>query len=195
MRIIAGKWKGKLIEPVPGFTARPTTSYLREVVFTVIQDWEGKLVLDLYSGTGALAWEALSRGSAFADLVDASPISFEIMMKNMRLFKFANSCRLHRKKVMTFIKGCEKKFDVIFVDPPYAKDLINPTIDAIMDKSLLAEEGYLVVEHAPREKVSDRWFPYITYQKRHGVSTITVLSAHPAENQVLENEEESHEDI
>ncbi len=176
MRIITGKFKKANLFAVPGKTARPTTDYIKEVIFSVISSCSGKNILDLYAGSGSLGFEALSRNADFVDFVDFSDKSIKTMKRNIEKLKCTSECKIHRKKVSAFLNGCEKKFDLIFMDPPYNKDLVNSTIEKIVDNELLTENGYIVIEHSPREKLIEKWDAMTNYNKNYGSSVITVLA-------------------
>lgn len=176
MRIITGKFKKANLFTVPGKTARPTTDYIKEVIFSVISPCSGKDILDLYAGSGSLGFEAISRNANFVDFVDFSNKSIKTMKRNIEKLKCTSECKIHRKKVSAFLNRCEKKFDLIFMDPPYNKDLINDTIEKIIDNELLTKNGYIVIEHSTREKLLEKWDVMTTYNKNYGSSVITVLA-------------------
>jgi len=176
MRIITGKFKKANLYAVPGNTARPTTDYIKEVIFSIISSCSEKNVLDIYAGSGSLGFEALSRNAIFVDFVDFSDKSIKTMKRNIEKLKCTNDCKIHRKKVNAFLNNCVKKFDIIFMDPPYNKDLVNGTIERIIDNELLARNGHIVIEHSPREKLLEKWNTMTTYNKNYGSSVITVLA-------------------
>ena len=175
MRIITGKFKKANLFAVPGKTARPTTDYIKEVIFSVISSCSEKNILDLYAGSGSLGFETLSRGAVFVDFVDFSDKSIKTMKRNIEKLKCTSDCKIHRKKVNAFLNSCENKFDLIFMDPPYNKDLVNSTIERIISNELLTENGHIVIEHSPREKLQDAWKDIATYSKNYGSSVVTVL--------------------
>lgn len=176
MRIITGKFKKANLFAVPGNTARPTTDYIKEVIFSIISSCAGKNVLDIYAGSGSLGFEAISRNALFVDFVDFSDKSIKTMKRNIEKLSCSSECKIHRKKVSAFLNSCDKKFDLIFMDPPYNKDLVNPTIERVVENDLLTESGIIVIEHSPREKLLEEWDTLVTYHKNYGSSVITVLS-------------------
>lgn len=175
MRIIAGKFKKSNLSSVPGMTARPTTDYLRELVFSILGDVENCEFLDLFAGSGAVGLEALSRGADFVDFVDFSEKSIKTMIQNIQKLKCSENCRIHRKKVSAFLRSCDKKFDLIFLDPPYEKDLVNKTIEAIFEMKLLKPEGMIIVEHSQQEKLAEKWNDRLITQRIGGKTQITIL--------------------
>ncbi len=177
MRIITGIYKGRNLFLVPGMSTRPTTSFNREVIFSVLQDYEGCRVLDLFAGTGSLGLEALSQGAVWVDFVEFAPAAINTILKNIALLGCSESCHLWRKKVDAYLKTCNTKYDIIFLDPPYEKNLINPTLKWIYDKSLLNEEGIIIAEHSPREIIAEDFLPYITQEKGFKRTHFTWLRA------------------
>jgi len=165
MRIITGIYKGRNLFLVPGKSTRPTTSFNREVIFSVHQDYESCRVLDLYAGTGSLGLEALSRGAKWVDFVEFAPAALATIIKNIELLGCGESCHLWRKKAEVYLINCQEPYDVIFLDPPYLKNLVNPTLELIFSRKLLNPEGIIVVEHDPREPVSELYKDYLIKEK------------------------------
>ncbi len=154
MRIITGIYKGRNLFTVPGKSTRPTTSFNREVIFSVHQDYEACRVLDLFAGTGSLGLEALSRGAKWVDFVEFASPALGTILKNISLLGCRESCHLWRKKVDVFLKDCLESYDIIFMDPPYEKNLVNPNLLLIKERKLLNPDGIIVVEHSPKEKLN-----------------------------------------
>lgn len=154
IRIIAGKYKKRKLAAVPGRSTRPTSDFNREMVFSTYQDFEDKRVLDLYAGTGALGLEALSRGAAWVDFVEFASPAIATLLSNIRMVGCGDICHLYRKKVQSYLKNCTEKYDIIFIDPPYDKNLVNPTLRSIFEHDILAEDGVIVVEHSAEELIS-----------------------------------------
>lgn len=191
MRIIAGKYKKHTLYAVPGITTRPTMDYLREVIFSVVQDFSDQRVLDLYAGTGALAFEALSRGATYADLVEMAQIALTTIVRNMEKLRCSDDVHIHRQKVSVFLTKTDLRFDTIFIDPPYDKNLINPTLDLIFTREIIKPGGFIVVEHSPKEVLNDIYLPYIIYEKTMKLSQVTVLKMIDSS----EEEETADEDL
>ena len=176
MRIITGKYKGRNLFLVPGRSTRPTTSFNREVVFSVHQDYAGCRVLDLFAGTGSLGLEALSRGAVWVDFVEFAPAALATIIKNIELLGCGDSCHLWRKKADAYLKDCQERYDVIFLDPPYQKKLVNPTLELIFARQLLNPEGLILVEHDPHEPLSELYKAYVTKEKGSKSSHFSWLS-------------------
>ncbi len=176
MRIITGAHKGRNLFLVPGKSTRPTTSFNREMIFSVHQDYEDKRVLDLFAGTGSFGLEAISRGACWVDFVEFAPAAMATILKNIALLGCGDSCHLWRKKVDAYLKSCTDTYDIIFMDPPYLKNLVNPTIKLIIYRGLLNSGGLIVVEHSPKEAIDADLFPLLVKQKGSKSSSFSWLN-------------------
>ena len=176
MRIIAGKYKKSNLFSVPGNTSRPTTDYIKELIFSVIQDCHDDIVLDLFSGSGGLSFEALSRGAKFATMVDFSDKSIKTMKKNIEKLKCTENCRIYKKRASAYIKKCDEKYDIILLDPPYNKNMVNETISLIFEYQLLKPNGKIIIEHSSHEKISQEWQEKLCFSKKNGETTISMLA-------------------
>lgn len=181
MRIITGKYKGRKLFSVSGKSTRPTSSYHRAMIFNIYGDFEGKRVLDLFSGTGSLALEALSRGAVWADMVEFASPAVATILKNVEMLGCGESCHVWRKRVDAFLKKTEERWDLIFVDPPYNKGLLNPSLDLIFERDLLEPGGVLIAEHSPREKISQEYAAQIVKHKAGRAICVSILEAPPKE--------------
>jgi len=177
MRVITGKYKGRNLFSVEGKTTRPTTAYNRAMIFSVYPDLEGKKVLDLFAGTGSYGLEALSRGAIWADLVEFATPAVAVILKNVALLGCGADCHVWRKRAEAFLKGTKDRWDVIFLDPPYAKDLLNPCLDLIYQRRLLLPGGVAIAEHSPREPVAEAHQGFILTAKTGRTSCFTLLRA------------------
>lgn len=175
MRIITGAYKGRNLTLVPGRSTRPTTAFNREVIFSVHQDYEGCRVLDLFAGTGSFGLEALSRGAEWVDFVEFAPAAMSTILSNIAHLGCGKSCHLWRKKVDAFLKSCVETYDIIFMDPPYLKNLVNPTIKLILEKNLLNPDGIIVVEHSPKERLDEDLRPLLMKEKSSKSSAFSWL--------------------
>lgn len=175
MRIISGKYKGMNLASVPGFTTRPTTDYTRAVIFSILPDCAGLKVLDLYAGTGSLGLEALSRGAEWVDFVEFSNKAIAIIRQNIDKLRLRNQCHLYKRRVEAYLKDTTSPYDLIFLDPPYAKELVNNTLTGIYDSDLLIDDGLIVVEHAPREIIASGFQDLIVSSRSTKTTTVTIL--------------------
>jgi 16S rRNA (guanine966-N2)-methyltransferase len=157
MRIISGSARGrKLLSPV-GIGTRPTLDRIKEAIFNIIQNRvRGAVVVDMFSGTGSLGLEAASRGADKCYLIDMGDTTFEMLQKNVDNLKFNDKCKCLKgdtyKHMQTF---ADEKivFDLIFIDPPYAKDMIPPAIDIISKNGLLSKDGLIVCKIDSSEEI------------------------------------------
>lgn len=155
MRIISGTAKGHRLEAPKGMATRPTQDRVRESIFNILASrqviYDAK-VLDLFSGTGALALEALSRGAQEAVAVDQS--TSKVIQKNAEHCKLMNHLEIIGRKLDVLgplLQG--RQFDLIFADPPYLKGWVNKTITMIVEANLLADTGMLIMERHEEESL------------------------------------------
>ncbi|SYZ74644.1 Methyltransferase [Candidatus Zixiibacteriota bacterium] len=149
MRVTGGKYKGRLLKSAPGMAARPTTDKVRQSIFNILMnDIEGKTVLDLFAGAGTLGIEALSRGAVSAVFIEIAHQQFTAIRQNLK------SLDLQEELIQAdYLKGCRqlaregRQFDIIFADPPYEKIPPGEVIAAVLEYNLLAPGGFLIIEH------------------------------------------------
>ena len=156
MRIIAGKWRGRILEAPPGLATRPTADRVRETLFSMlasrIGSFEDLRVADLFAGSGALGFEALSRGAAHALFVDNDPKVVAIIRNNAK--KLETAAEIFGTSAFALPKS--EPFDLIFADPPYARGSGTQVVAAILEAGLLADGGWLSVETERGEDVVSR---------------------------------------
>lgn len=148
MRIITGTAKGIRLNTLEGDATRPTSERVKEAIFSMIQfDLEGRTVLDLFSGSGQLGLEAVSRGAASATMVDRSKAAIQIIEENIKKTKLQQRCMVKQMDCMDFIRRNQGvQFDIVFLDPPYASGLYAPAIQAMLEADLLKPTSILVCE-------------------------------------------------
>ena len=156
MRVISGTARGKKLNTLSGLNTRPTLDRVKEAVFSIIQfDLEDKYILDLFSGSGALAIEALSRGAKHAVLCDNSYEAIKIIKQNIRETKFEDKSEIINKDYVEALKKLskqDKKFDIIFLDPPYKSDFAIKAIKYILDNDMITEDGTIIFETDDKNK-------------------------------------------
>ena len=153
MRVITGSAKGKHLKELPGLDTRPTTDRVKEGLFNVIQfDILGRRVLDLFAGTGQLGIECLSRGAASCDFVDSSPAAMKIVRDNVTACRLADKATFHQKDFSAFLNSVRGKYDVIFLDPPYASGNLERALEKITAIDIVSGNGIIVCE-TPVESV------------------------------------------
>ena len=158
MRITGGKAKGRQLSSPKGMDIRPTSDRVREAIFSIIgQDLTGLRVLDLFAGTGSLGLEALSRGAQHAVFIDNSQQSIELIKANLTLCRYQESGTILRRdlKKEGFLSHpvLQQGFDLIFLDPPYGKDLITPLLEKISTTGVLSKWTRVVAELSKTEKL------------------------------------------
>lgn len=152
MRVIAGSARRLLLKAPDGMDTRPTADRVKESLFNMLNpDLYGCAFLDLFSGSGAIGIEALSRGAQRAVLVDASMECAGIIKQNLEVTKLGENAEIINEDVYAAIERLGRrgdKFDIIFMDPPYAARYYVPVMEAIKKADILAAEGYIVAESA-----------------------------------------------
>ena len=155
MRVIAGKARRLNLKTVPGMETRPTTDRIEETLFNILQpELLDCRFPDLFSGSGAIGIEALSRGAAQAVFVEKNPKACACIKENLTFTKLADSGTLLNMDVMQALRSLEGKgvFDCIFMDPPYNKELEKSVLTYLSGSSLLADEGIIIVEASKETK-------------------------------------------
>lgn len=149
MRIITGKAKGIKLNTLEGQETRPTAERVKEAIFSMIQfDIEGRKVLDLFAGSGQMGLEAVSRGAEHAVMVDRSKNAIKIIESNASKTKLASQCSIVNADSIDFIKRNHgKKFDVIFIDPPYASGLYAPVLLELKKADMLKSTSLIICEN------------------------------------------------
>ena len=178
MRIISGSRRGHQLHEFKGFDVRPTTDRVKESIFNLIQNHVPNAnVLDMFGGSGALSFEALSRGAEFAVILDSDKRSVELIRKNMRDLRFDDVCEVREMSCFDYVRTCGKKFDLIFLDPPYNKGFIEPALTAISENELLSESGIVLLESDNTDFKNE--FPGLLMEKqrRYGRTFVTVYKS------------------
>lgn len=152
MRIIAGKYKGRLLKRPPDHLTRPTASRTREAIFNILQhhpdvSLQGATVWDIFAGSGAMGLEALSRGAAYVTFVEKDPYVIRILQENIdHLGVGEDSTVLRGDATQLVVRGAPQPADIIILDPPYDKGLELPTLLLLRDKGILTIETLIVLE-------------------------------------------------
>jgi len=168
MRIIAGKYKGHHLVSFQASHIRPTTDRVKESLFNIWQnDIEGARVLDLFSGTGNLGLEALSRGARQVVFVDKNLKSIEILKKNITKLKMTDSHQVIMKDVLTFLRQSTlEPFDLIFIDPPFTEAMAHDVMGGLSRSKIFHENSLFSIESGRREKIEDDYSPISRYDRR-----------------------------
>lgn len=179
MRVIAGAAKGHKLETIEGLATRPTTDRIKETLFNIIAfDLPECSFLDLFSGSGAIGIEALSRGAKEAVFVEHAAECQRVIAENLRHTKLAERARLMQADVLAALDTLAaegKKFDIIFLDPPYAAELYGAVLEKIVQKGLLRQDGYIIAEHAAQGKLPLPQGMAILREKVYKTTVLTFL--------------------
>ncbi|MCR4827849.1 MAG: 16S rRNA (guanine(966)-N(2))-methyltransferase RsmD [Bacteroidales bacterium] len=152
MRIIAGSLRGRRLHPPANLPVRPTTDLARESLFNILNnyvDYEECSVLDLFAGTGAVSLEFVSRGVKQVTSIDINNNCTEFIKQTARQLD-VNNIQVVRADVFDILKRANRKFDIVFADPPYALGNLEQLPDAVFESGVLNEDGLFVLEH-PKE--------------------------------------------
>lgn len=150
MRIITGTAKGRIIKSPEGQITRPTSDRVKESLFNIIsKKIYGAKVLDLFSGTGNLGLEALSRGAEICSFVECNNNTYKILSSNIEELGFVSKSELYKGDafdVLEILSRNNKKYDIIFLDPPYSKGLVERSIQKIYELMVLQQNGIIISE-------------------------------------------------
>ena len=175
MRVITGTARGtKLLTP-EGLHTRPTTDRVKEGLFSAIQfEIEGARVLDLFSGTGQLGIEALSRGAAYAVFTDNDEKAVRLVKENLKRAKLLDRAAVIRTDYLSYLRTTKERFDLIFLDPPYKENFLEIAIRAISEIDILRNRGIIICEKtADRALAND--FAGLTRIKEYRYGTTSVV--------------------
>lgn len=190
MRIITGIYKGRHFEIPRTFKARPTTDFAKENIFNVLNgyiDFDGASALDLFSGTGSISLELLSRGCASVISVEADRDHHAFIRQCLKKLG-TDKCIPLRGDVFRFIKGCNTQFDFIFADPPYALPELPQIPSMILERNMLKPGGVFVFEHGKHNSFED--VPGFVEHRAYGSVNFS-LFRHPEQADDIASEEVS----
>ncbi len=147
MRVISGSAKGTTLKTPEGMLTRPTTDRVKEALFSIIQfDLPGARVLDLFGGTGQLGIEALSRGAKSCVFVDAREDACKLIRENLKRVRLEENASVIRCDYAEYLKRCQEKFDVVFLDPPYAEVFLENSLKILTEIDILHSGGIMIAE-------------------------------------------------
>ena len=158
IRIIAGEFRGRILKVSARAELRPSSARLREALFSILGgDLRDDRVLDLFSGTGAVGFEALSRGATQVAVVESDTTAAKALEKNRRALGCSTvEFEIYLRDAIDAIRQFDtegRKFELIFADPPYAYDRLDELIEEIAQSELLASDGILIVEHTLKREL------------------------------------------
>ena len=180
MRIISGKARGTKLYTLDGTATRPTLDRVKESLFNIIQnDIEDSTVLDLFSGSGAIGLEFLSRGAKRAVLCDSSKDAIKIIKQNVQKTHFEEKVEVYNMEFTKLVERLQnQKFDIIYIDPPYATDFIKISLEKIIEYELVNENTKIIVETDDETRILnqiEKMDVEITDKRKYGRATIIFL--------------------
>ena len=169
MRIISGKYKGRNIKGYDIDGTRPTMDRVKESLFGSIQNYiPNSVCLDLFAGSGSLGIEAISNGAQICYFNDSNKEVVKFLKKNL---KGIDNYIISNKEYNKFLNETNEQFDIIFLDPPYKMNLINPSIDIIIKRNLLKENGLIICEYETEQIKCDL---KLIKEKKYGSKKINI---------------------
>ena len=182
MRIITGTAKGIHLKTLEGDATRPTAERVKEAVFSMLQgDIEDREVLDLFAGSGQMGLEALSRGAAHATLCDKSTQAINIISENAEKTRLTSKCTVRKCDYLDALRSnVGKKFDIVFLDPPYASGYYCVALDNMLKYNILKPTSLIICESDTEEifgennDLANRF--KIVKQSKYSRTFITILS-------------------
>lgn len=194
MRIISGQYKGRRISPPKNLPVRPTTDMSKEALFNVLNnyfDFEGLKILDLFSGTGNISYEFASRGSQNITSVDADFGCVKFIKQTATEFDF--NIAAIKCDIFVFIEKCQSSYDIIFADPPYALEqkVFEKIVISIFEKSLLNENGMMVIEHSKYTKLDH--LDNFSFKKTYGGSIFSFFEFENSNNEEIDSDDDFEE--
>ncbi len=177
MRVITGKAKGHRLQVPKGTVIRPATDLVKGAIFSILENttdnWEQ--VLDLFSGSGALGIEALSRGAGWVDFVDHEPRCCAIIKENLEKTKLADRAHVYCCSVAKALSFLDKEYNIILMDPPYSDSSIGSLLAQLATSKVVGKETTLVVTHSPHLPLSSSYATLkFVKERRHGDSCIVI---------------------
>ncbi|MBX7231714.1 MAG: 16S rRNA (guanine(966)-N(2))-methyltransferase RsmD [Bdellovibrionales bacterium] len=169
MRVISGKYKGLQLVSFDQDHIRPTTDRVKETLFNILSPYiEESRVLDLFSGTGGLAIESISRGARAVVTVEIHPKSIQIIHKNLSKLKIISGIQIVNMDVFKYIKNFTgEPFQIIIADPPFTKQWAHEVLSTLaLHHSLLAPQGIVVIESSRQERVDEDYLPLKRWSTR-----------------------------
>ena len=177
MRIITGKYKGRHFDIPRSFKARPTTDFAKENIFNVLTqyvDFDGATALDLFSGTGSISLELLSRGCQQVVSVEMDRDHHRFIQDCLKKLD-TKACIPIRGDVFRFLKSCRQQYDFIFADPPYALKELPEIPDLVIGRQLLKDGGIFVFEHGKDYDFSNH--PHFLEHRSYGSVNFSLFTA------------------
>ena len=176
MRIITGSRRGRKLKTLPGDAVRPTPDRVKEALFNILQfDLEGRVFLDLFAGSGQIGLEALSRGAKSAVFVDMRQDACAVVRANLEKTRLTPNAQVLRSDYLSYLSHCRETFDLIFLDPPYADNLLERAVAHIARFDILAPDGIMIAESPAEKELPKLSAPYrVAREYRYGRIKVTL---------------------
>lgn len=178
MRVIAGSARGHRLQSVPGDVTRPITDRAKEALFSILGNWiEGRNVLDLFGGTGAVGIEALSRGADHVHFIDRSRDAIRTMLKNLAHCKMSDRATVAKRDSFDFIDKFEgEPFELVYIAPPQYQEMWQKALLAVDGKpELLVDESVVIVQIHPREETPIALDALVEFDRRRYGSVLLIF--------------------
>ena len=175
MRVITGSARGRRLETLEGEDVRPTADRIKEAVFSIIQfQTEGRSFLDLFAGSGQMGIEALSRGAKNACFVDSAKKSIEVVKRNLKTTKLEQNAKVCRLDWQSFLSMNTTKFDIVFLDPPYGKGILQDALGKV--SAHMKDTGVIIAENPLNEEILSKYGDFaLDRQYRYGKIKISTF--------------------
>lgn len=176
LRICGGKDRGRVLKSLKGDLTRPTSGRVREALFSVLGERiEGARFLEPFGGSGAVSLEAVSRGAAQATIIEQARGAYQVIAENVKLLGYERVVRLLSGDALRILERLEGPFDIAFIDPPYGKGLGIKSLELMIKRGLMKEDGRIFFEHRADEPVPEAvesWERLKTY--RYSDTTVSL---------------------
>lgn len=182
VRIITGKFKGRVLATVRDNSVRPATDRVKGTIFNMLQNrlgLTGANVLDLFAGSGSLGFEALSRGADRVVFVDESNEVLDVVERNAEQLNCLDACEIIQTDALSYIERITDEFDLIFADPPYAYERTAEIPPTVFRQKLLKKDGFLIIEHSKRLVLETSPLYQCAVQKEFGNTRLSFF-VHPS---------------
>jgi 16S rRNA (guanine966-N2)-methyltransferase len=177
LRVIAGECKGRPLKVPDRAATRPATELVRGAIFSMLanlaEDWDE--VLDLFSGSGSLGIEALSRGAGHVDFVEQERVCCDVIRDNLEKCGLTDRARVNCVPVERAIAFLDKEYDIVLMDPPYRREDIGDFLDKLALTRLIGHDTWLIITHSPRVRLVESYGRLkLVKERRHGDSVIAI---------------------
>ena len=183
MRIIGGRARGTKLYTLEGLATRPTLDRVKESIFNIIQnDIQGSTFLDLFSGSGAIGLEAVSRGAEKAILCDKSKEAINIIKKNIDKTHFEEQVEVYNTDFIECLKKQKEHLDIIYIDPPYQTNYIQKALEILQESKVITEETKIILETDNEQRILDEIKSLkfeIIDKRKYGIAHIIFLQRMP----------------